>query len=180
MLSNKLIKTIKNSSQKLTLSSCLEGMEAMVLCDIVHNSKAVVHIAKDDYRARALIDSIGVFGNIGVIDFPAWDCLPFDRVSPNHDVLSRRAAALADMADYKKEEKPVLIVTTINSALQKMPNPHFMREHKKTLKVGSSVSIEKLSRFLVRNGFQRVGTVRESGVVVLLMFFHPVLVILFV
>ena len=36
--------------------------------------------------------------DVAVLDFPAWDCLPYDRVSPNPEISSRRMATLALLA----------------------------------------------------------------------------------
>ena len=33
-----------------------------------------------------------------VLTFPAWDCLPYDRVSPNPEIMSRRIDTLATLA----------------------------------------------------------------------------------
>ncbi len=33
-----------------------------------------------------------------VLDLPAWDCLPYDRVSPNPEILARRMSTLAALA----------------------------------------------------------------------------------
>ncbi len=57
-----------------------------------------MHIARDDQRASVLIAAFSFFApDIEVIDFPAWDCLPYDRVSPRVEIASRRMAALASL-----------------------------------------------------------------------------------
>ena len=57
----------------------------------------VLHIARDDGRLAGLAEAIGFFGpEIEVIASPAWDCLPYDRVSPNGTIIAERIAALAD------------------------------------------------------------------------------------
>ena len=33
-----------------------------------------------------------------MLTFPAWDCLPYDRVSPNADIVSRRIDVLTRLA----------------------------------------------------------------------------------
>ena len=34
-----------------------------------------------------------------VLTFPAWDCLPYDRVSPNGEIVSRRIDTLTRLAE---------------------------------------------------------------------------------
>ena len=60
----------------------------------------VIHIARDDKRAEAMRAALAVTApEVAVLDFPAWDCLPYDRVSPNPDISARRMATLAVLVD---------------------------------------------------------------------------------
>ena len=43
-------------------------------------------------RSRFFIPSIEA------LTFPAWDCLPYDRVSPNGEIVSRRIDTLTRLA----------------------------------------------------------------------------------
>ena len=38
-----------------------------------------------------------------VLTFPAWDCLPYDRVSPNGEIVSRRIDTLTRLRDAASE-----------------------------------------------------------------------------
>ena len=45
----------------------------------------------------AMADALAFFSpDMPVVRFPAWDCLPYDRVSPNPDISAARMATLAD------------------------------------------------------------------------------------
>jgi transcription-repair coupling factor (superfamily II helicase) len=58
-----------------------------------------VHIARDDKRAEAMARALAFFDPaIPVLRFPGWDCLPYDRVSPNPEVSAARMATLATLA----------------------------------------------------------------------------------
>ena len=59
--------------------------------------------------------------DLPVLHLPAWDCLPYDRVSPGADASARRLAALAALASLKKTPHPAVIITTANAILQKLP-----------------------------------------------------------
>ena len=48
--------------------------------------------------------ALGFFAPQATLSFPAWDSLPYDRVSPNAEVSARRMSALhALLADWQAE-----------------------------------------------------------------------------
>ncbi|OYX92658.1 MAG: hypothetical protein B7Y74_11570, partial [Novosphingobium sp. 35-62-5] len=75
---------ILDAKTPLTLSSIARGAQLLVLADLARTAKGrAVFIAPDEAAMRAVADSAAFFApDLEVIDFPAWDCLPFDRASP--------------------------------------------------------------------------------------------------
>src|SRR5260370_12739972 len=57
---------------------------------------------------------------IPVLEFPAWDCLPYDRVSPHPSAVAQRMLALSRLARAKGQGASILL-TTVNAALQRVP-----------------------------------------------------------
>ena len=57
--------------------------------------------------------------HIEVLRFPAWDCLPYDRVSPNPEMVSERIATLAGC--WSRRGRPRLVLTTVNALVQRVP-----------------------------------------------------------
>ena len=56
----------------------------------------MIHVALDDVRAAVIADALAFFApHCEVISFPAWDCLPYDRISPHPDIIGERIAALS-------------------------------------------------------------------------------------
>ena len=96
-----------------------------------------------------------------VLSFPAWDCLPYDRVSPKSDIESRRLAALAALA--RDPDGARVIVTTISAALQRVPPKDTIKSASFAARNGAEVDREALVAFLAGNGYVRAGTVREPG-----------------
>ena len=81
-------------SQKILLSGAPEGYDAaLVLAELSRSGagNAVIHIARDDRRMEAMRAAIAAFApQTMVLELPAWDCLPYDRVSPSPAILSHR------------------------------------------------------------------------------------------
>ena len=134
--------------------------------ELAKTQKILTHIALDDTRAETLKDLLTFFApDIQVIDFPAWDCLPYDRVSPSNDIVSKRVSALAELLTWKQDDKylPRIVMTTINAALQKVTPEAKLKDASFIATVNGQVDGEALQNFLVSNGYMRTDTVREAG-----------------
>jgi len=124
------------AKQPLTLASLPRGAQPMVLGDLARASKGrAVFIAADDASMRAIGEAAQFFApEVDVIEFPAWDCLPFDRASPALSISAQRLSALFRL------QAPIagsqLIVTTINAVLQRVLTPFRIRESVREFKVG--------------------------------------------
>jgi transcription-repair coupling factor (superfamily II helicase) len=124
----------------------------------------VLFVAADDTHAQAALDAIRFFApKISLLSFPAWDCLPYDRVSPKPDIESERLATLAALARRKKDSGPAIIVTTVNALLQRVPPRSTIAQASFFARVGNAIEHDALVGFLVKNGYARAGTVREPG-----------------
>ena len=67
-----------------------EGYDALVLAERTRAAlrDSTLHVARDELRLTALAEAVAFFApDIEIITVPAWDCLPYDRVSPNADLL---------------------------------------------------------------------------------------------
>ena len=125
---------------------------------------AVTHVARDDQRMAALREQLRFFApNMDVLIFPAWDTVPYDRVSPHTDISARRIATLAQLARLKSPKRPLLLITTVNAALQRVPPREAMRHALLKLEAGMRVDMGKIARRLEEWGYRRTGTVMEPG-----------------
>ena len=154
---------ILSATTPLTLSSVARGAQPLVLADLARTAKGrAVFIAPDDAAMRAIADSAAFFApDLEVIDFPAWDCLPFDRASPALSVSARRLAALQKL--QHKRTGPQLLVTTINAVLQRVLTPFRIRESTRLLMPGAEIGRESLIALLQRQGYSRTDTVVDAG-----------------
>ncbi len=147
-----------------------EGQDARLLADkaraLMPADRVLIHVALDEGRAAALADLLAFFApDVKVAVFPAWDCLPYDRVSPNNDVVATRVAALCTLLAWQEEKTryPRLLITTVNALTQRVPPRAVMQAASLVLTKGKSVTQDALKSFLHKNGYNRVDTVREAG-----------------
>lgn len=155
---------LENEEVPLILSNAPEGMDALVLSESakdLETTQTILHIARDDIRMENLADLVAYFSpDIEVITFPAWDCLPYDRVSPNPDILARRMTSLIKILAAKKKQ---IIISTINAVTQMIPARDTVKSAGFKAKVGGILDINALTNYLSHNGYSRSSTVVDHG-----------------
>ncbi|MAQ39285.1 MAG: transcription-repair coupling factor, partial [Thioclava sp.] len=144
------------------LSGAPEGFDAALLTKELAKGKSVIHVARDDRRLAAMRGALAFFApEATVLDFPAWDCLPYDRVSPNADISATRMATLAALASGMPG--PFVLLTTLSAAMQRVPAREVLAGASFTAQVGKRINEQALREFLVRMGFSQASTVSEPG-----------------
>ena len=110
------------SQTHITLGGAPEGFDAFLLArEVSRSGGPVIHVARDDKRLAALRAALAFFApDLPVLDFPAWDCLPYDRISPNADLSAQRMATLAALA-HGAVPKRFVLLTTLSAATQRVP-----------------------------------------------------------
>jgi transcription-repair coupling factor (superfamily II helicase) len=156
----------------LDLAGVADGAEALVVADLARavasgaNPPAisVAVICRDGARMAALSRGLGFFApDIEVLEFPAWDCLPYDRVSPHPAVVAQRMITLARLARVTGRAHPAVLLTTINAALQRVPERGLIAKQSLSAAPGNMLPMAAITRWLELNGFNRAATVREAG-----------------
>jgi transcription-repair coupling factor (superfamily II helicase) len=140
-----------------------EGWDAFLLAQRRREyAGAVLHVTRDDARMARLAEALAfVMPEAEILRFPAWDCLPYDRVSPAAALVSERIATLARMLE--KPNRPRIVLTTVNALVQRVPPRSAFAGASMDIAVNGSVKPEKLSEFLESHGYGRAGTVMEPG-----------------
>ena len=150
---------------RLSISGAPGGYDAYLAAEAAARRKGLVlFVAADDSHAVAAADAMRFFApDVSVLPFPAWDCLPYDRTSPKPDIESARLATLAALARRDKNSAPVIVVTTVNALLQRVPPKSEIAKASFFARVAQDVQHDALTAFLVKNGYAKASTVREPG-----------------
>jgi transcription-repair coupling factor (superfamily II helicase) len=123
----------------------------------------VLLVCADGRRADMLERQLRFFCPLAdVLPFPAWDCLPYDRVSPSASVSGQRVAALARLGD-RSVPPPDVVVTTVRALSQRVPLPNAFLPHVRAIRKGAALGREGFLRYLVENGYRRTSCAYESG-----------------
>jgi transcription-repair coupling factor (superfamily II helicase) len=150
------------NASHLTLSGAPEGLDARLIAAECGGKRPVIFVARDDKRMEAMRAALAFFApDASVMAFPAWDCLPYDRMSPNPDVSAARMSTLAGLA--RGLAAPVILLTTLGAASQRIPARAVIRDASFSARVGHRVDEAGLRQFLARMGFSQTSTVSEPG-----------------
>jgi transcription-repair coupling factor (superfamily II helicase) len=157
------LKSILAATKPLTLSGVPAGFLPVLLADLARaTSGRAVFIAPDDSAMRAIASTAPFFApDLEVIQFPAWDCLPYDRASPTLRIMAERIAALHRL--QQKAQGPQLVLTTVNAATQRVLTPFRIRQLVASLKPGERIDRDRLAGLLQANGYVRTDTVHDQG-----------------
>ena len=140
-----------------------EGWDAFLLAQRRREFPgAILHVTRDDARMARLAEALAfVMPEAEILRFPAWDCLPYDRVSPAPALVSERIATLARLLE--KPTGPRIVLTTVNALVQRVPPRSAFAGASMDLAIDATVQPEKLAAFLESHGYGRAGTVMEPG-----------------
>ncbi|CAM5766443.1 transcription-repair-coupling factor [Labrys miyagiensis] len=156
----------------LVFSNCADGQDGLVLADLARAlvaktrdlPAAMLHVARDGARSASLEAALQFYApEVDVLVLPAWDCQPYDRVSPNAGVVARRMTTLSRLATTRGGDRPRIVLTTVNAALQRVPSRDLVAEQSLSAAPGNAVNMDRLAAWLEHNGYLRSSTVRETG-----------------
>ena len=139
-----------------------EGSEPLLINEISENSNNnILIIARDLKRYQQLKDGLEFFLNKDILFYPQWDCVPYDRISPNKLITSKRLETLSRLSNEKDKSK--IILTTIQASCQRTLSLDEVKNKFISLKPGEVIDINNLVNFFVSNGYEKTPTVREHG-----------------
>ncbi len=159
------MRRVADDPGRLDLVGAPEGFDALVLADIVRARKGLsVFVARDGARMSAFADAFRFFAtNVEVMTFPAWDCLPYDRIGPSAGVAAHRMTTLSRLVGGVDPRTPVLLVTTVPALVQRVPPKSAVQRASYSAKAGDTVEVADLEAYFAINGYQRASTVSERG-----------------
>src|SRR5262247_1715170 len=156
----------------LTLAGVADGAESLVIADLARALAAradapattVMVVCRDGPRMAALARALDFFApDVAVQEFPAWDCLPYDRVSPHAGFVAQRMTTLSRLVRVQGRDRPSVLLTTVNAALQRVPTRDFVARQSLSVAPGNALAMDGITQWLELNGFVRASTVREPG-----------------
>jgi transcription-repair coupling factor (superfamily II helicase) len=160
------------AGRPLTLANVADGAEGFVLADLARAIAAqaeapaasLLVICRDGPRMAEVGRALTFFApDLAVQEFPAWDCQPYDRVSPHPAVTAARMTVLSRLSRIKGHARPLVVLATVNAAVQRVPERSVIAHQALSAAPGNVLAMDGIVRWLELNGFLRTATVREAG-----------------
>ena len=153
-----------NNYNKKTFTSITKDAESFAIQKLFNNSeKDILCIFSDGMSLKQSYDVLKTIEpDIDILIFPAWDTVPFDRVSPNPNILSQRINTLAKLTLENTKNKRI-VLTSIGAVIQKLPPKKIFFNTRKSIKIGDKLLFDDFLHYVSINGYIRVEQVMESG-----------------
>lgn len=147
-----------------------DGMQPIMLARLVERRLsndpdarvAAVFVARDGRRLLRMEETLRQLmpGHL-IVTLPAWDCLPYDRVSPNAVSIAARMTALSALCE--ESNRGIILLTAANALIQKLPPRDVVAKMSFNAVSGQVVDSDGLIDWAAGNGYLRVPTVRDAG-----------------
>ena len=144
-----------------------EAARALTIAGLAHLSarRPIVVAAPTGTAAERLADDLAQFMDPDEVElFPAWETLPFERVSPSVETMGRRLKVLWRLADPQRQ--PKVIVASVRALLQRL-GPHVSEVQPVVAHAGDRLDPAELLTTLVGLGYRREDLVEHRGEVAL-------------
>jgi transcription-repair coupling factor (superfamily II helicase) len=167
-----ILKKVPEDSQIFILNEIIKNFPTDKFCDVVYIAKndAEMQFAEKQFLAfnekieqdkkgqnsskEILQNNLKDDKKFTLLNFFAWDSLPYDRASPKQIILANRIKTLHLLASRKENER-FFIITSINSIIQKTVPIEDLKLSGLFLSVGSKISLTQIAEFLIAKGYRR-------------------------
>ncbi len=112
-------------------------------------------------EVQGLIGDLSLFSSLEPLRFPVHESLSAERMVQD-EAIGDRVRVLKTLL-VGPADPPKVLVTSIPALLQPVPSRSQLAEQTRTLRIGEPLSVEEISSWLVRSGFQNTTAVELPG-----------------
>ena len=142
--------------------ACSEIARPLVIAGLAERwSNSTLVVATPTGTAAQMIhdDLVHYVGADNALLFPAWETLPFERVSPSVESMGKRLEVLWRL---RASDKPRIVVGSVRALLQKLAPGATTREPI-IVRRGTDVNADHLMERLIADGYRREDLVEHRG-----------------
>ncbi len=148
--------------------SLVEGLNAPLLAGLLRAApapRALLAITATSRESETLVRALGAYLPDAVItDFPAWETLPHERLSPSAETVGKRIAALRALSAWQADPRvPFVLVASVRAALQPLADNLMSIEPVTLVKGSRGNDLAELSHRLIDLAYSRVDMVTRRG-----------------
>ena len=132
-----------NFQKNNIIYNAYDGVDCFAVNEVIKYFDKILIILRDDTRLARFSNSLKIINNdLNILEFPAWDCLPFDRNSPNQKLIGKRVNTLFNLINL--DNSKTIILSTISSIIQKIPPKSFIIDSSLKIKIGEKPRFQSI------------------------------------
>ena len=155
-----LTRALGDPAARLAIVEVARPISLAALANLSNHRPLVVACPTGSMAGQLYDDLSQYLGADAVAHFPAWETLPFERVSPAVETMGQRLEVLWRLRD--SERCPQVIVAGVRALLQKL-GPGTIDVEPIVIRTNSIVDPDQLSAQLVEFGYRREELVEHRG-----------------
>ncbi|WP_092555953.1 transcription-repair coupling factor [Herbiconiux ginsengi] len=160
-----------------------EGLRAPLLAAMLRRRverglpEALMVVTATGRESEKLRESLaGFLPEAQIVEFPAWETLPHERLSPSAEIVGKRIDALRRLVDWQRATDaaaadpgataapaPIVVVASVRAALQPIASNLTELDPIDLVRGGRGFDLSALSRQLVELAYSRVDMVTRRG-----------------
>jgi transcription-repair coupling factor (superfamily II helicase) len=142
--------------------------DALLLASLAANDrrrgKLTVVVCAEALDAQRLVEEIPYFDpTLAVQEFPDWETLPYDILSPHQDLVSQRLQALYRLLNRDSQGGLDVLVVPATTAMHRLAPPSYVASRTFFFRQGERLAADALRTQLVLAGYQHVSQVVAPG-----------------
>ena len=155
-----LSKQIEKTQSPISIS----GLTGVGMAEIIegikgYNKKSIILVTYNEIQAKKILENLKAFEKENVLFFPKKEIVTYDYVAESKDLPYERIETLTKI----KEKKNLIIVTTIEALMQKLPSKEVLFKNILEFKVGDICNLDDIKRKLVNLGYSRYDLIEGRG-----------------
>jgi transcription-repair coupling factor (superfamily II helicase) len=155
-----LAQVLGRTSATLAVPEAARALVTAGLAGLTQRRPVVLAVPTSTEAERLAHDLAAFLGDDRVELFPAWETLPFERVSPGVETMGRRLRVLWRLRD--PERAPDVVVASVRALVQRL-GPHVEDVEPVAVRPGMQVDRDGLVSDLVAAGYRREEMVEHRG-----------------
>ena len=160
---SEVVENVKEKISPIAISGLSDVSKVNVISAILESTKRKICVVTyNEIQAKKLVKDLKYFFK-HVYFFPKREIAPYDYIAESKDLPYERIAVLNKIVLQEKSREPIIIVTTIEAAMQSMISKEELYENIVDFKVGQSYSIEELKQTFVKLGYERNNLIEGQG-----------------
>ncbi len=154
-----LLNNIENQNSPIAISGLNDvGMVQILTAIHEFGKKPICIVTYNEIQAKNIYENISYFTD-KVVLFPKKEIVTYDYIAESKDLPYQRIEALNKI----NSKKNLIVVTTIEATMQKLPHKNTLYENKIQFKVGESYNLEEVKHRLIDLGYVRYDLIEGRG-----------------